>query len=126
VVLRPGVGHLAADMTRGLIVPLALEYPFWDERCPEVLLRFGAPLAPADQPGRPAAAWTQQLAAALEHTQDALAAAARRHDSDAFETLAGGTAGVGGVYGCWQRLRAWWQGQPYQPQHSPLRRTVSA
>src|SRR6185437_8651187 len=33
--LRSGVGHLAARLDQGLIVPLAIEYAFWNERSPE-------------------------------------------------------------------------------------------
>ena len=39
--LRPGIGHLARRLPRGVVVPLALEYPFWEERLPEALARFG-------------------------------------------------------------------------------------
>ncbi|MBV8614842.1 MAG: lysophospholipid acyltransferase family protein, partial [Acetobacteraceae bacterium] len=41
--LRPGVAHLArrADAT---VLPLAIELPFWNERQPEALVRFGPPV----------------------------------------------------------------------------------
>ena len=35
--LQPGVGHIAARMEHGWIVPIALEYGFWDESQPEAL-----------------------------------------------------------------------------------------
>ena len=40
--LRPGLAHLARRVPGATIVPLALEYPFWDERTPEALCRFGS------------------------------------------------------------------------------------
>ena len=43
--LKPGIGHLARRLAHGTIVPLALEYPFWNDRCPEALARFGSPIA---------------------------------------------------------------------------------
>ena len=42
--LRPGLAHLARRVPGATIVPLALEYPFWDERTPEALCRFGTPM----------------------------------------------------------------------------------
>ena len=32
--LKPGVGHLAATLGRGAILPMAVELTFWDERTP--------------------------------------------------------------------------------------------
>ncbi len=43
VVLKTGIGHLAHRITGVIIVPLAMEYPFWNDRCPEALVRFGSP-----------------------------------------------------------------------------------
>ncbi|MEO2088873.1 MAG: lysophospholipid acyltransferase family protein, partial [Gemmataceae bacterium] len=42
--LRSGVGHLAARLTRGWVVPIAVEYTFWTESKPEAVVRFGSPL----------------------------------------------------------------------------------
>ncbi|NBW86974.1 MAG: hypothetical protein EBR23_09145, partial [Planctomycetia bacterium] len=42
--IRPGVGHALAAREGGLVVPLAVEYPFWNERCPEILVAFGPAL----------------------------------------------------------------------------------
>ena len=119
--LLPGVGRLAATMTHGVVVPLALEYTFWNERLPEALVRFGPPVAVTEYPGRTPAAWTQHIATCLEETQDALATAARRRDPAAFTTVVGGQAGVAGVYGRWQRLAAWWRGRPFQAEHGTKR-----
>ena len=49
--LRSGVGHLAARLTAGIVLPVALEYTFWTERTPEALVRVGEPLQIADHPG---------------------------------------------------------------------------
>jgi 1-acyl-sn-glycerol-3-phosphate acyltransferase len=115
--LKPGVGHLAARLSRGIIVPMALEYPFWNDRCPEALVRFGTTIdvdaAKADGPGE----WTARLEQALEETQDRLAAQARLRDPTAFQTLLGGASGVGGVYDLWRRLRARLRGESFHPEH---------
>src|SRR4051794_4665315 len=61
--LKPGVGRLAARVDRGCILPLALEYPFWDESKPEALARFG-PILPLDGTGSPED-WTERISEAL-------------------------------------------------------------
>jgi hypothetical protein len=104
--LRPGLGHLLARMQSGVVLPLALEYPFWEERLPEALARFGEPLRIGAAPRSPDA-WTALLESRLEATQDALAADALARDPERFETLVGGAAtGVGGVYDLWRRFRS--------------------
>ena len=87
------------------IVPLALEYPFWNDRCPEALARFGEPIAITARRSETPQAGAAGSNKALEKTQDRLAEEARRRDPAAFLTLIGGTAGVGGVYDSWRRLR---------------------
>ncbi|HTQ78555.1 MAG TPA: lysophospholipid acyltransferase family protein, partial [Thermoanaerobaculia bacterium] len=106
--LAPGLGHLAARLRRGTLLPLAVEYPFWEERFPEALLRFGEPfvLGSPDGAARTAQGWTELLAARLAATQDALAKDAVSREASRFETLLGGRAGVGGVYDLWRRLKA--------------------
>ena len=42
--LRPGVAHLMASLPGAMALPVALEYPFWDESRPEALARCGSPL----------------------------------------------------------------------------------
>ena len=117
-VLKEGIGHLAHRLTGVSIVPLALEYPFWNDRCPEVLARFGPPIDVESGRDRPAAEWTRCMATALTETQDELAEEALNRDSTRFETILGGTAGVGGVYDIWRRMRAIFSGQPFQAEHS--------
>ena len=46
--LMPGLSHMCTKLTRGKVVPLALEYLFWDERLPVCLAKFGQPMRIAD------------------------------------------------------------------------------
>jgi Acyltransferase len=41
--LRPGIAHLARRAS-ATVLPLAIELPFWNERKPEALVRFGPPV----------------------------------------------------------------------------------
>jgi 1-acyl-sn-glycerol-3-phosphate acyltransferase len=113
--LQSGLGHLASRLDDGVVFPLALEYPFWNERFPEALARFGEPVF-LDGKRQPAE-WTALLEERLGATQEALAAEALSRDPDRFEALIGGTAGVGGVYDAWRRLRAGLRGERFRPEH---------
>lgn len=117
VEIRPGVGHAVAAAPGGVVVPMAVEYPFWNERHPEALVAFGPVLRPADAPGCSADEWTAILARELEATQDRLAAAARRRDPAAFRTLLSGRVGVGFVYDGVRRLWAWFRGERFDAAH---------
>ncbi|MFM8735742.1 MAG: lysophospholipid acyltransferase family protein [Pirellulales bacterium] len=117
LVMRPGIGHAVAAMERGLVVPLAVEYPFWNERCPEALAAFGPPVRVADAPGRSADEWTAVLARGLEAAQDRLAAAAQTRDPAAFTTLLSGRVGVGFAYDTIRRVKACLRGERFDASH---------
>jgi 1-acyl-sn-glycerol-3-phosphate acyltransferase len=114
VALRPGLGHALARNPGAAVLPLALEYPFWEERHPEALARFGGEVR-VDSPEPDA--WTAALEAGLEAAQDGLAAEALARDPRRFETLLGGSAGVGGMYDLWRRLRSRLRGERFRPEH---------
>jgi 1-acyl-sn-glycerol-3-phosphate acyltransferase len=115
VKLRPGVAHLLARLDRAVVLPLALEYPFWQERSPEALAHFGAALVVRG--ARSVVEWLALLESALAGAQDELAAAARRQDPADFAVLLGGKAGVGGVYDLWRRFKALLRGERFRPGH---------
>lgn len=116
--LRSGVGHLTARLGHGVVVPLALEYAFWEERTPEALARYGKPIRVADHPGLDGKAWTRLIEDALTHTLDALNADAVSRDPGRFDTVLGGRAGVGGVYDLWRRAKALVRGERFDPSHA--------
>ena len=116
--LRSGVGHLAARLERGVVVPLALEYAFWDERTPEALARYGEPIRVADHPGLDGKAWTRLVEESLTRTLDALNADAVSRDPARFDSVLGGRAGVGGVYDLWRRAKALVRGERFDPSHA--------
>ncbi len=115
--LQPGVAHLARRLEGGVIVPLALEYPFWNERYPEALARFGSPIRIDNGRDISVKEWVGRIGAGLEATQDALAVEAMARDPRAFEVVVGGNAGVGGVYDAWRRLQAWLSGERFRAAH---------
>jgi 1-acyl-sn-glycerol-3-phosphate acyltransferase len=117
VQLAGGLGLLAGRLREGTVLPLALEYPFWSERSPEALARFGEPIALGQAVGRTAQGWTDCFAESLQGVQDELARLARRRDPATFDILLQGRAGVGGIYDGWRGLRAWWRGERFRPEH---------
>lgn len=120
--LQSGVGHLAARMTGGTVLPIALEYTFWTESTPEALVRVGEPLRIVDHPGLRGKEWLALIEAALARNLDALAAEAMRRDPALFRELLSGRSGVGGVYDGWRRLKAWVRGRKFDPSHEAATR----
>ena len=109
--LRPGVGHIARRLDEGLILTLALEYPFWEERLPEALARFGEPMLIGRRRKLSARRWVELIEADLTATQDALKADALSRNAAAFETLLTGKVAIGGIYDRWRKSCAWLRGE---------------
>lgn len=103
--LRPGVARLLRSACEVAVVPLAIEYPFWNHRLPEALLRFGPPLLVDDGRRCRTQEWRRLMEQALQRTQDALAAESVARDPSAFVDLVSGHGGTGGVYDLWRRWR---------------------
>lgn len=123
VELRPGVAHLVRRLGEDArVVPLAVEYPFWNERRPEALSYFGRPVDLGAGRERSAEEWNEHLAARLEEAMDALGVVARRRDPGDFRTLVLGRTGVGGVYDFWRRLVATLRGERFRASHGEDRR----
>ena len=117
---KPGLSALAAHVAAKLgsctLLPLAIEYPFWDERLPEVLLNFGPPVHVLK--GEPTDEIEHRLTNALEAAMNDLRDLALRRDPSAFLSLTSGSSGVGGFYAIGQRLKAFLTRRPYQPDHT--------
>ena len=105
--LKAGVEHLVRH-TDAIVVPLAIEYVFWEERAPEVLACWGEPLLNAS---------TQEIAARLENAMDRLAMLSQTRQAAAFDVVLSGSAGVGGVYDLWRSLRARLSGRRFVAHH---------
>jgi 1-acyl-sn-glycerol-3-phosphate acyltransferase len=117
VALQPGLAHLIRKLDRGLVVPLAVEYPLWNERRPEALSRFGRPIDIGDARQRTVEDLNALLVERLTETMDALAEDAVTRDPARFRTLLLGRTGVGGVYDMGRRFRAWIRGRRFDSAH---------
>jgi 1-acyl-sn-glycerol-3-phosphate acyltransferase len=120
-VFRRGLAALVARLGACTLLPLAIEYTFWDERLPEILVSCGQPVEVTDGKQHSAAEWNDRLAAALAATQDELATLAKLRDPARFETILSGRLGISGVYEAWKRFVALLTGRVYDGSHGSIR-----
>jgi 1-acyl-sn-glycerol-3-phosphate acyltransferase len=116
VPFQPGLSHLVDRSFIGHVLPMALEYVFWNERRPELLARFGPAIdcrtLPEDRAER-----TAFLEQQLAEQQSELARQALERSGVGFEHLLSGTGGIGGVYDTWRRLTCWLRGGNFDARH---------
>jgi 1-acyl-sn-glycerol-3-phosphate acyltransferase len=112
--LKPGVAHLVRRVPGVQVLPLALEYGFWNEPRPEIFITPGEPVS-ADAAGVDATA--AAIEASLTAAQDRLGVAVSQRDPAAFELLLAGRAGAGGAYDACRRVAAWCRGQRFEAAH---------
>ena len=117
---KPGLAALAtrtaAQHGSCTILPLAIEYPFWDERLPECLLRLGPPLRVREDCPAPAVHAAAEIALTAE--MDTLAHLSMARDPSPFRTILTGTRGAGGFYALGKRFKAAILRQTYTPDHT--------
>ena len=122
--LQSGVGHLAARLSRGVVLPVAFEYAFWTERTPEALIRIGEPIRVEDHPGQSAKNWLTLIEDRLTENLDVLNSEAMSRDAGKFTELISGRVGIGGPYDWWQRFKAWTRGKKFDPSHDSATREM--
>jgi 1-acyl-sn-glycerol-3-phosphate acyltransferase len=120
IVFRPGLGALMSRAGRLTCVPVSIEYVFWNERLPEILVNVGEPLEIADGTMEDGRTWTNLLSYATAATLDELAMLAMDRNPEAFETILSGSGGIGGVYEMWKRFTCAVTGRPYYHDHGSL------
>lgn len=113
--LKSGVGHLAARLNTGWVLPLAMEIQFWNERTAVCFGRFGEAL-PTGQV-KDGKEFTNYIEGALTHTMDALAKEVISRDASRFTALVSGRVGIGGVYDTWRKWKAKMTGRKIELGH---------
>ena len=113
---KPGLASLASKVPGGCtLLPLAIEYPFWNERLPETLLHFGEAVLVRERDDLQEV--EEQLQSALLRTMDVLREKSIARDPAAFQILRQGRIGTGGFYELGQRIMARLRGRSFQPEH---------
>lgn len=115
--LMPGLAHLCNKMETGMVVPLALEYVFWEERLPVCLAKTGLPIDVAQRHDLDKPSWSKLLTEQLRQTQDTLAGLAVARCSQPFDNLLTGHRGAGRLYDSFRRVKALATGQKFRSQH---------
>jgi 1-acyl-sn-glycerol-3-phosphate acyltransferase len=123
LILQRGLGALAKMSPHAVFLPLAIEYVFWTEPRPEILVAFGAPILPEEMPDQNSSDWTARFAAALEATQDELAAKSCRRELADWLVLNPGSSSIHPVFDLWCRAKARFAGRNFVREHQPEMRT---
>jgi len=118
--LMPGLAHLAANTQNVTFIPLAIEYPFWEEPRPMIAVRFGPRQVFEENISKREC--SEQLEKALRQTQHDLAASVMLRKSDSFEYLIAPRAARTSWYDTVRAWVAWYHGQPFDPRHSTITR----
>ena len=120
VEFKPGLARLAADCG-AILQPLAMEFVFWDEPRPEILVNFGNQIDTRAEKLEPDA-WKTRLERDLGDTQDELARAVMARDPEPFVTFIDGKRGVNPVYDRWRYLKALLRGEKFSAGHTDIRK----
>ncbi|MFO0011922.1 MAG: lysophospholipid acyltransferase family protein [Planctomycetota bacterium] len=118
--LMPGLAHLAASFPSVSLVPLAIEYPFWEEPRPMIAVRFGPRQSYEGHLSKRECG--ERLHEALRQTQRDLASAVMQREAEAFEYLIAPRAARTSWYDTIRAWTAWYHGQPFDPRHSAVTR----
>jgi len=120
VEFKPGLARLAADCG-AIVQPLAMEFVFWDEPRPEILVNFGNQMDTRDEKLE-TDAWKTRLESELCEAQDKLASAAMARSPEPFVTFIDGKRGVNPVYDRWRYLKALVHGEKFSAGHTDIRK----
>ncbi len=125
-----GLAAVAKRMPDAAFLPIAIDYTFWTEPQPEILVAFGNPIIPSEfkEQGRPRPESENETRGegaptpcifeqALAKTQDALAAEAALREPSHWVPLEAGARGVNPIYDGWRWLRARWSGENFTREH---------
>ena len=113
-----GLAAVAKRMPDAAFLPLAIDYTFWTEPQPEILVAFGQPILPSEvDSATTVAELNVLLEQSLAAAQDALAAQACLREPSDWVPLEAGARGVNPIYDGWRWLRSRWSGEDFTREH---------
>ncbi len=104
--LMPGLAHLCNKLEHGWILPIALEYAFWEERLPECLVKMGEPISLADHHHLDKPRWSELLTSHLRAAQADLSQQVINRSVEPFDHLLRGSRGGGLIYDSLRRVKS--------------------
>ncbi|XZE20261.1 lysophospholipid acyltransferase family protein [Pirellulaceae bacterium SH449] len=116
--LMPGLAHLVTKVERTTVIPLALEYGFWNDSRPHIFGRFGEHIDCEKHRFEDKAACNEYLTMALRKSQRELAAKVIARDPKAFDFLLASHTKRLSWYDFARKWAAWVKGRPFDPRHS--------
>ncbi|XZE43570.1 lysophospholipid acyltransferase family protein [Pirellulaceae bacterium SH467] len=116
--LMPGLAHLATKVERTVFLPLAIEYPFWDDARPHVFIRFGTPLRVDIGGLKSKGEWNDAILQPFRQNQKELADLVIRRDPNQFGYLIPNRPQRLNWYDFARSWAAWVQGKRFDPRHS--------
>ena len=120
VTWKSGTAALTRHLSACTVVPLAIEYTYWDERLPEILCSVGEPLCFEEGDLATSDDRKAVLQAAMTITQEELAERVIKRSEALFTPVFAGRAGVTAAYDLWQRTRSALRGKPYIAEHGSI------
>ncbi len=118
LVLQPGIAYLTHRVSDIVVLPIALEYAYWDQRKPEAFAAFGQPMFVRNGADHPAAEWLGAFTDALADTQDDLADHVKRRSRTPFHSVFHREStgpNTGGIYDAWRAFVSRWEAKPSGP-----------
>jgi 1-acyl-sn-glycerol-3-phosphate acyltransferase len=115
--LMPGLAHLALQHENLYLVPLAMEYVFWEERLPEALQRIGRPIHNSEIKHLSKPQALEFLAARLRDNQKHLADSIIARRGEDFEVQISGKSGAWGFYDALRKMKARFSGEKLDLHH---------
>ncbi len=115
--LMPGLSHLASKLQGTVFIPLAIEYPFWDEALPHILCRVGWPIDNASGQIQSKQQWHEQLTLGLRNAQEELAELVLRRNPTPFDYLIESTPQRLSWYDYARSWSARLRGRKFDPRH---------
>ncbi|MCC2667895.1 MAG: 1-acyl-sn-glycerol-3-phosphate acyltransferase [Armatimonadetes bacterium] len=115
--LYSGIGQVARQLDSCHVCTVALDYVFWDEKRPEVLVHFGEPFPVTGGRGMAVRPLLRDLEQRLETSLDLLAAVRTSRDPSRCQVLLHGRSGISPVYDSIRHSIARLRGQPLEASH---------
>lgn len=116
--LMPGLAHLASKVENTVFLPLAMEYPFWDDARPHIFIRFGTPVSVDIGSLKSKAEWNEIILQQFRWNQKQLADLVIRRDAREFGYLIASRPQRLNWYDFARSWASWVRGRRFDPRHS--------